>query len=205
MTRFPVVLTLATAVAVVILLGLGTWQVQRLGWKRDLIARIEAAQTTTPVAWRPGIAEWTRVRLACDGFPDGRALYGLRDGKIVWRLATLCRAAGETVLVDRGLIDGASGAVSPPSPPPLRAASTVTGVVRPTERPLTNLAREAGWPLAATYVAVEAETPRAPGVEPAPLPPRLTNNHLGYAITWYGLAAALIGVYVALLRRRLKS
>ena len=30
------------------------------------------------------------------------------------------------------------------------------------------------------------------------------NNHFGYALTWFGLAIALIGFYVALLRRRLK-
>jgi cytochrome oxidase assembly protein ShyY1 len=27
--------------------------------------------------------------------------------------------------------------------------------------------------------------------------PSFTNNHLGYAITWYGLVAALAGVYIA--------
>jgi surfeit locus 1 family protein len=31
--------------------------------------------------------------------------------------------------------------------------------------------------------------------------PRPTNPHLGYAITWYGLAAALLGVLIAFLRR----
>jgi len=31
------------------------------------------------------------------------------------------------------------------------------------------------------------------------LPSDLPNNHLAYAITWFGLAAALVGVYVAML------
>jgi surfeit locus 1 family protein len=35
--------------------------------------------------------------------------------------------------------------------------------------------------------------------------PRPANNHLGYAITWYGLAAALAGVFAVWARRRLKD
>jgi surfeit locus 1 family protein len=31
---------------------------------------------------------------------------------------------------------------------------------------------------------------------------RFTNNHLGYAITWYGLAIALVAVAVLMLRRQ---
>jgi surfeit locus 1 family protein len=33
--------------------------------------------------------------------------------------------------------------------------------------------------------------------EPAQTLPRPRNNHLGYAITWYGLAASLVGVFLA--------
>ena len=40
---------------------------------------------------------------------------------------------------------------------------------------------------------------------PAPARPVLTNNHLGYAITWYGLFAALVGVYVAYGRVRARE
>jgi surfeit locus 1 family protein len=38
--------------------------------------------------------------------------------------------------------------------------------------------------------------------DPARTLPRPTNSHLGYAITWYGLALALVGVLVAFVRRR---
>jgi surfeit locus 1 family protein len=50
-----------------------------------------------------------------------------------------------------------------------------------------------------------AETSTNPGwkaLEPAPLPARISNRHLEYAVTWYGLAAALLGVYAALLLKR---
>ncbi|HEY0648008.1 SURF1 family cytochrome oxidase biogenesis protein, partial [Phenylobacterium sp.] len=41
---FPVGLTVATAIALAILLALGTWQVQRLQWKRHLLGQIAALQ-----------------------------------------------------------------------------------------------------------------------------------------------------------------
>jgi surfeit locus 1 family protein len=41
--------------------------------------------------------------------------------------------------------------------------------------------------------------------QPAQTLPRPTNNHLGYVITWYGLAVALVGVFLVWLRRRLKE
>ena len=43
--RLPVGLTIATTIALAILVGLGVWQLQRLAWKRDLLARMEASQT----------------------------------------------------------------------------------------------------------------------------------------------------------------
>ncbi len=57
-------------------------------------------------------------------------------------------------------------------------------------------------------VMVTAETSSNPewkALVPSPLPEMITNRHLEYALTWYGLAAALIGVYIALVRRKLKS
>jgi surfeit locus 1 family protein len=50
-----------------------------------------------------------------------------------------------------------------------------------------------------------AETSTNPGwkaLDPAPLPLHIPNRHLEYALTWYGLAAVLLGVYAAMLFRR---
>jgi surfeit locus 1 family protein len=44
------------AIAVAILLGLGTWQVQRLAWKNDVIARIDSRIGAAPVALPPARA-----------------------------------------------------------------------------------------------------------------------------------------------------
>ena len=40
---------------------------------------------------------------------------------------------------------------------------------------------------------------------PSAPPAAFSNNHLGYALTWFGLALALVGFYIVLLRRKLTS
>ena len=44
--------TLFTIPAIITLLGLGTWQVQRMTWKNDVIARIEQRLSAAPVEKR---------------------------------------------------------------------------------------------------------------------------------------------------------
>jgi surfeit locus 1 family protein len=56
-----------------------------------------------------------------------------------------------------------------------------------------------------TLFALSSSNPEWLALKPSAPPAAFSNNHLGYAITWFGLALALIGVYVALLRRRLRG
>jgi surfeit locus 1 family protein len=55
---------------------------------------------------------------------------------------------------------------------------------------------------APVFMMLEAPAPKGLAPTPAPLPADIPNNHLQYAITWFGLAAALAGVYLASLWRR---
>ena len=56
-------------------------------------------------------------------------------------------------------------------------------------------------------VALQAEDPKrlALPLEPAPATqlPRPLNNHLSYALTWFGLAATLLGVFGVWVRKHL--
>jgi surfeit locus 1 family protein len=59
---------------------------------------------------------------------------------------------------------------------------------------------------APTFLMAETATnPEFPALLPSPLPAEISNRHLEYALTWFGLAASLAGVYVAVLWRRRKS
>ena len=54
-------------------------------------------------------------------------------------------------------------------------------------------------------LAETSSNPDWAALKPAPLPAEIPNNHLQYVLTWFGLAAALAGVYAAALWRRLKD
>ena len=52
---------------------------------------------------------------------------------------------------------------------------------------------------------VESVTPAPPGITPAPLPAVISNRHLEYALTWFGLAVTLLFIYAAMLWRKMRS
>jgi surfeit locus 1 family protein len=58
---------------------------------------------------------------------------------------------------------------------------------------------------APVFLMLESPAPSGPGPQPAPLPTDIPNRHLEYALTWYGLALALLGVYIAKLLRDRKA
>ncbi|WP_337185917.1 SURF1 family cytochrome oxidase biogenesis protein [Phenylobacterium sp.] len=240
--RFPVGLTVATAIAFAILVMLGTWQMQRLGWKRDLLARIEAlrdapARPAGPVlaaladagrAGGDGMAEadFTRVTVECPGLGSAPflELYAVREGQAGARLISACAIeAGpyRSILVDRGFVVDTISAR-----PPVRAdiePLTVTGVLRRPEPgntfsppntperwftrdvPAMALTLGAAAPAPLVLMAETSTNPGWPALDPAPIPADIPNRHLEYALTWYGLAAALLGVYAAMLARRRKT
>lgn len=138
----------------------------------------------------------------------------IRDGLAGVRLvAPLELADGRAVLVDRGWAPGVEAAARPED------AAAVEGLLRgppagspfrPDNRPEDDvwywidpaaMARAAGLPPADFYV--QADGPGTDARYPAPGGGalRLRNEHLHYAIIWFGLAAGLLAVYAAYRRR----
>jgi surfeit locus 1 family protein len=215
---------LMTLVMLATLLTLGTWQVSRLLWKQDLLAAIAAAERAPPVplaSLPPGIAPPPFARLRAEGsFDDLTALYGaeVRGNTGGARLLGILRREGAPpVLVDRGWV--------PVPPPPVPAGpAAIEGFARPPDSvgpfsPADDLAGRRFYTLnpsaighslgvrnLAPYTLVALAPPGAPpGVpEPARTLPRPPNNHLVYAITWYGLAVALLVVFALYARKVLR-
>jgi surfeit locus 1 family protein len=68
------------------------------------------------------------------------------------------------------------------------------------------IAAAKSWgPIAPFYIDMEGPVPSAGLPRPGPLTVKLPNNHLGYAITWFGLAASLVVVFLAFAWKRLRT
>ena len=212
-----------TVVACAILLGLGTWQAQRLAWKTDLIATLETRRAAPSVALgdvlgEPAAYEFRRAvatgRFAADGsfFVANRTHRGQVGGHVVTPFHV---ATGGVVLVNRGWVPTGWHGAAP------TGERTIEGFVRqfsPAGRftPANDAAGNVWYSIDAGEMAaaagLDALVPlylmAVPGADPEQLPAgvvpgvNLRNNHLGYAITWYGLAAAVVGLFVAAHLRR---
>lgn len=215
-----------------VLAGLGTWQVQRLFWKRDLIARIDARIHAEPVA-PPAKAQWPEIdarddeyrRLRLEGSFDNSKetlVYASTElGPGFWVVTPLRLADGTTVLVNRGFVpnekrEPSSRAAGNPEGP-----TGVTGLVRMDEpggtllqanRPAENrwysrdvaaIAAARGITDVAPYF-VDADAAPNPGGWPVGGLTRvaLPNNHLMYAVTWYAMAIGLAAALIQIVRRR---
>ncbi len=217
---FPIGLTIATGIAFAILCGLGAWQVQRLHWKQGILARIEVLKTApalpliqvlTAEARAKDLA-WTRVSVDC-GDVAGQPLplvYGVRDGDVVWRAQAACAVlAGpyNMILVDRGVVPALTGQVAPP-PRSFDTPRRVVGVLMPIKQlggdRAEVLKRFPGRQPAPLVLMAESEAPAPAGITPAPLPAEISNRHLEYALTWFGLAVTLLFIYAAMLWRRVR-
>ncbi len=214
---------LMTAAMLCLAIALGTWQVHRLAWKETILRQIDAGERAAPVPLGPDPAPFTKVTATGIFRPGVSAVYGaeVRDtpagpelgGQL---LMVLDRPGASSLLVDRGWV-----ATSRPHPVETPDGPvTVAGFVRTADRPgpfsvRDDIAGRRFYTLdpraiaaalkagpVAPFTLVALATGAAPAYpEPARHLPRPPNNHLSYAITWYGLGAALVAIFVLWLRR----
>lgn len=148
MTRSPGLpwLLLAAALLCALFTALGIWQVQRLGWKKDLIARVEARTHAAPVP-PPAAPQWAALQAAPSSFEyrrlrlEGEFLHA--DEALVqattalgagfWVLTPLRLADGSLVLVNRGFVPPQRRDPATRGAPPAKGPAIVTGLLRISE------------------------------------------------------------------------
>ena len=211
-------------------LGLGTWQIQRLHWKEGLIAARQTAMAAAPAAL-PETLDQARLlefhRVAVKGTFQHSAEFYLhaiaRDGGPGYYVLTpLLMPDGTFVVINRGFVPEDDKAPAARSASQLLGEVTVTGLLRvpaaakpsvftPDNDPqgrfwyyvdLAAMARSAHIDkLLPFYIDADA-TPNPGGF---PLGGQtvldLPNDHLQYALTWYGLAGLMPILYLLLIRR----
>ncbi len=209
-------------VAIVVLVGLGVWQLERRTWKLALIAQTErklhsppvaaptpAQQVGTADAYTPLVAHG-RYRPGADTYVQ--AVTELGGG--FWVLTPFDTDRGFTILINRGFIFADRRGKVVPSP----AAQTVRGLLRLTEpgggflrsndpaadrwysRDVAAIATAKRIGPVAPYF-IDASGPATGWPRGGLTVVRFHNSHLVYALTWFGLAA-LVALMAWRVRRR---
>jgi surfeit locus 1 family protein len=231
--------TVAALAAFGVLLGLGTWQLERKRWKEGLLAKIadRVASEPRPVtlaaefARRGDDIEYMHVSARGRFHHDKeRYLYAPAPGGLAWHVyAPLETASGPILWVNRGVVPDASKSPATRSAGQISGETEVRGVVRlPPGKTLFTPQNDAAgnlWYWADIPALTASAFPQASAgtampfiieADAQPLPPgglpkggvtriALSNRHLEYAITWYGIALTLVGVYLAFAVNRLRG
>ncbi|MEW6639341.1 MAG: SURF1 family protein [Pseudomonadota bacterium] len=210
-----------TLAMLTVLIGLGTWQLQRKQEKQALIATLHERLAAAPVALPPPAA-WAALTAAHDEFrrvkvtarlaagtearvyTSGSALRPDASGLGSWVFAPARLASDELIVINRGFLpDGAKL----PEDAAVAAPIELVGYLRFPESPgwftpnpdlakrlwfvrdPAAMARALTWgAVAPFYIDLEAPTPASGLPKAGPLDVQLRDQHLQYAITWFGLA-----------------
>jgi surfeit locus 1 family protein len=182
------------------------------------------------LSWSAAGDEFRRVRLTGTFRHDLEIqLHGLarlRDSAIqgYYVFTPLTLGSGATVIVNRGFVPTELRDPAARASGQVAGQVAVTGLVRAPEargwflppndpgrnewfvRDLADMARAHRLERVAPFY-VDADASPNPGGWPRGGQTQLTlkNDHLGYALTWFGLAATLIGVFAVFAQRRLRG
>ena len=223
-----ITLTVCVLLALIVLMGLGFWQLDRRTWKLDLIASTQARLASDPIAFPDdpqALTDPDYQPVEVSGqFLHERELYlasRTHEGQVGFHVVTpLEMNDGRTVFINRGWV--------PPEKldPATRADAQIEGEVA-----VTGLLRSGGWtgwscfesvndakdnrwvwvdlpamaavagvnrPVTALYIDARAD--QHPGDYPlgGVTIVEFKNDHLQYAITWFSLALIMLSVYLGL-------
>ena len=221
--------------AIAALLSLGTWQVERLSWKLDLIKRVDARVHAEPVT-PPAMPEWNAVNPQDDEYRHVR-VSGVFLNKLetlvyastalgpgAWVMTPLKLSDGTTIIINRGFVPTDKRDALSRAAGNTEGETTVTGLLRMTEPKgsllQSNVPAENRWysrdvaamasmhslGQTAPYFIDADATPNPGGLPVGGLTVvKFPNSHLVYAITWYALAAMLVGAMIIVVRRERRT
>ncbi|MEO0381186.1 MAG: SURF1 family protein [Pseudomonadota bacterium] len=206
-----------------ILVSLGVWQVQRLAWKQDMLARIDAQISAAPVslteALEPTFRRYAPVEVTGQFGPTHiRMLASRKTTGAVYRIIRpFVTDAGASILIDTGWQPQSRDVSGAP-----QVRLTLTGNLdAPQEadgftpapdvqaniwfaRDVLAMAETLGTDPVLVVLREAPETDL--GVTPWPVDSAgIPNDHLQYAITWFSLAVIWVGMTSYFLRRTRRS
>lgn len=231
--KFRPLLTIFSALAFMLLISLGVWQLQRREWKLDLIAKTQARLEDAPLSFDEAVRraeageDMEYAPVVADGVyandleaPVFGTLNGEPGAYVFTPLEAPAPGGGRRfIYVNRGFVP--QRLLAPRTRPEgeiigetkvrglFRTAERRTGVEKlfaPADAPEENLwftrdplrfAAHHGIETSPYYI--DSSGAENPAQWPKGGTTRLEffNRHLEYALTWFGLAIALVGVYLA--------
>jgi surfeit locus 1 family protein len=215
--------TVFTVPAILLMIGLSIWQVQRLHWKEGLIAERVGRTQAEPIALPAPGADLTNLefrKVALQGTFDHAHEFYLAarsmNGNVgYWIVTPFHLESGPTVLINRGWVP--ENKKLPASRPEGQVAGSISqiGVIRlpqtqtwfqPDNEPDRNIwfylapveMAKAGNLDLRTDLYLDADPAANPGGYPigGQTQINLPNDHLQYSITWALLAISLAVIYV---------
>jgi len=218
-----IVLGTLVVLCVALLTALGVWQVQRLAWKTDLIARVNARVHAAPAPAPSGAVtreddEYRRVQLHGHFLnADESQVYTLSElGAGYWVMTPLKTDDGRIIYINRGFVPEDKKAPATRAQGQTDAGVTVTGLLRMPEvkgwlfqqandpahdlwyrRDVAQMAARHGLGPVAPYFIDADDTPNPGGWPKGGLTVvKFPNSHLQYAITWFAMAILLAGAAI---------
>ncbi len=218
---FPLILGLAGCG---VLIGLGLWQGERLAWKEDVLAGINARLAAAPAPLTTDVSEaaneYTRVTVS--GTLTGEELHVLVSGTEAgtgYRVISKMQTPLGAVLVDQGLL-----ALENKAAAPLIAPMEITGTLiwpddQNSSTPDPDIAANIWFARNVDTMSVALDTlplmivsttttPADPRLTPLPVnTATIKNDHFEYALTWFLLALvwAIMSFYLILRTTRPKD
>jgi surfeit locus 1 family protein len=213
--------TVAAAVLFASLISLGVWQLDRLQWKLALIARVDSNMHAAPITPASGAHVDEYRRVAFDGrFDNAKEEYAfgtdITGAPVYHVIVPFAVTDGRIFLVDRGIVPKELLDPATRRAGLIQGDAHVVGIWRTPDaagaftpkpdlahriwyaRDVTAIAKADGIALAVPVI-IEADATPNPGFWPkgGQTVVAFRNEHLQYAITWFALAAVLLGVYLA--------
>ncbi|WEK06444.1 MAG: SURF1 family protein [Candidatus Devosia phytovorans] len=208
--------------------ALGVWQVERLAWKNGLVEAVETRAHSNPLDldtadWSdidPVAIEYQRVMVNGSLLPKDnfvQAVTALGGG--FWVMTPLLKPDGRTLLVNRGFVlpDEREAARLTEETP-----VTISGLLRVTEpdggflrandpeagrwfsRDVAEIGTSMGVSMLDDFF-IDADEVVGDAVQGGLTVLSFSNNHLVYALTWFALAAFILGALVYVVRDRVRE
>ena len=203
--RWPVMPTIVVLCAVVVMVALGVWQLQRKSEKEALIAlfhRNMAMSSTVAYPELPPVPDaflYRKSSVVCLEPVRWDPRSGTdRKGTSGIRMIADCRtgAEGPGVLVDVGIGDDFAQ--------PEWTGGTVQGTIVPGPEQPTVMERMTGKATPARAMLIADQPVAGLRASAVPSADDTPNNHLAYAVQWFLFAAAALVIYILAVRRRLR-